>query len=350
MEAEEIETGLINATWLASFRNERGERVRYVLQRINEVVFGDPLDVMANVRTVTQHINQKVLRVKKDSSGQTLSLYPGRTGKSHVKGPGGGIWRCYNFIEGSRTYDVVENTRQAYQAGLAFGAFQDLVSDLSPEELVEVIPDFHHTPKRYQQLLDAVQEDRVGRVKEVSDELERIESMSGEIDRIVKLAETGELPLRVTHNDTKINNVLFDIASDEAVCVIDLDTVMPGLSLYDIGDLIRTSINPAEEDEADLSKVFMRMPIFEALVEGYLESAREVLNEIEIGLLPFAGKLLALELSMRFLADYLNGDSYFRVKHPLQNLHRTRTQLKLAEEVGKSEEAMCAYVKKVARG
>lgn len=348
VEATEIETGLINATWLATFRKESGDLQRYILQRINESVFGDPLDVMRNVEVVTRHINQKVLRVKKDSSGQTLNLYPGRSGKSHVEGPGGGIWRCYNFIEGCRTYDVVENPRQAYQAGLAFGAFQDLVSDLPAEKVIEVIPAFHNTPQRFQQLQAAVAADSVGRVHEVQDELARIEAMSDEMDRILRLQEEGQLPMRVTHNDTKINNVLFDIASDEAVCVIDLDTVMPGLALSDIGDLIRTSVNPAEEDEPDLSKVEMRMPIFEALVDGYLAAAGQVLTETEISLLPFSGKLLALELSMRFLADYLDGDRYFRVKHSRQNLDRARTQLKLAEEIAAVEEEMSAYVTKVA--
>lgn len=346
--AVEVETGLINATWIATYRSEGGREMRYILQRINESVFGDPLEVMRNVESVTRHINRKVMRVKKDSDGQTLSLYPGRGGESYVTGPGGGIWRCYNFIEGCRTYDVVESTRQAYQAGHAFGAFQDLVSDLDPHSIVEVIPDFHNTPRRYRQLLDAVTADSAGRAAEVCDELQRIEAMSGEMDRVIRMQEAGELPIRVTHNDTKINNVLFDIASDEAVCVIDLDTVMPGLSLYDIGDLIRTSINPAEEDEPDLSKVHMRMSIFEALIEGYLEAAGDSLTEAEIQLLPFSGKLLALELSMRFLADYLNGDQYFRVKHARQNLDRARTQLKLAEEIAHSEEAMNAYVKKVA--
>lgn len=346
--AEEVETGLINSTWIASYRNSRGKVARYILQRINESVFGNPLEVMQNVECVTRHINWKVLRVKKDFGGHTLSLYPGRGGKSYVTGPGGGIWRCYNYIEGCRTYDVVESTRQAYQAGYAFGAFQDLVSDLEPSDILEVIPDFHNTPQRYRQLLDAVDADSAGRVHEVKDELDRLEAMAGEMDRIVKALEAGELPMRVTHNDTKINNVLFDIKTDEAVCVIDLDTVMPGISLYDFGDLIRTATNPAEEDERDLSKVTMRMSIFEALVEGYLESARGVLSDTEISLLPFSGKLIAWELSTRFLADYLNGDQYFRVKREGQNLDRARTQLKLAEEIGHAEDAMNAYVKKVA--
>ena len=347
MGAEEVETGLINSTWLASFDSGRAKPARYILQRINESVFGDPLEVMSNVETVTRHINEKVLRVRKDSDGQTLNLYPGRGGQSFVEGPGGGIWRCYNFIEGCRTYDVVENTRQAYQAGHAFGAFQNLVSDLSAEDIVEVIPEFHNTPRRYQQLLDAVEKDAFDRVKNVADELKRIQKFEGEMDRITTLHEQGQLPVRVTHNDTKINNVLFDISTDEAVCVIDLDTVMPGLSLYDFGDLVRTSVNPAEEDERDLSQVEMRMSIFESLVEGYLEAAGGVLTDLEVELLPFSGKLLAIELAMRFLADYLNGDAYFRVKRDGQNLDRARTQLKLAEEIAKSEVAMGLYINKL---
>ncbi len=342
-----IETGLINSTWLVTYHSQSGEAVRYILQRINESVFGQPQEVMRNVAAVTRHINQKVLRVKRDASGQTLNLYPGRTGYSHVEGPQGGIWRCYNFIEGCRTYDVVENTRQAYQAGLAFGAFQDLVSDLPATQLSEVIPDFHHTPKRYQQLQNAVAADECGLVSEVRDELARIETMSGEMDRIVSLEEQGELPIRVTHNDTKINNVLFDVDSDEAVCVIDLDTVMPGLSLYDIGDLIRTSVNPAAEDEPDLSQVQVRMPIFEALIEGYLQSAGKGLSPLEIQLIPFSGKLLAVELGIRFLTDYLSKDSYFRVTHPQQNLFRARTQLKLAEELANAEQQMNACIQKL---
>lgn len=347
--AEEVETGLINSTWIATFETEQGTRPRYILQRINSSVFGDPMVVMSNVECVTRHINMKVMRVKKDSGGQTLSLYPDRHGKCFHKGPNGGIWRCYNFIEGCRTYDVVESTRQAYQAGHAFGAFLDLVSDLPATEVVEVIPNFHNTPQRYLQLREAVAADRMGRVAEVTKELALIESFAPELDRIARRAETGELPLRVTHNDTKINNVLFDIATDEAVCVIDLDTVMPGIALYDFGDLVRTATNPAEEDERDLSKVEMRLSIFESLVEGYLEAAEDVLTDQEVSLLAFSGKLIAIELGMRFLADHLNGDRYFRIKREGHNLDRARTQLRLASLIGEAEPKMNAFVAKLAR-
>lgn len=347
--AEEVETGLINSTWLATFETEQGSRSRYILQRINSSVFGDPMVVMSNVECVTRHINMKVMRVKKDSGGQTLNLYPDRRGQCYHKGPKGGIWRCYNFIEGCRTYEVVESTRQAYQAGHAFGAFLDLVSDLPAQEVVEVIPNFHNTPQRYLQLQEAVTADRAGRVGDVGEELALIESFALEMDRIARKSAAGELPVRVTHNDTKINNVLFDIATDEAVCVIDLDTVMPGIALYDFGDLVRTTTNPAEEDERDLSKVEMRMPIFESLVEGYLDAAGDVLTPQEIALLAFSGKLIALELGMRFLADHLNGDRYFRIKREGHNLDRARTQLRLASLIGEAEPKMNAFVAKLAR-
>ncbi len=347
---EEIETGLINSTYAVTFTKESKEQTRYIIQRINESVFGDPHVVMKNVAKVTRHINERVLRIKKDFGGHTLSLYPDREGKPYVEGPGGGVWRCYNYIEGCRTYDVVENTHQAYEAARAFGAFQHLVSGLDPSEIKEVLPDFHNTPQRLEHLRNTVGEDRVGRVSQVSKELAEIEAMSSDVSRIQDLLVSGKLPLRVTHNDTKINNVLFDIESDDAICVIDLDTVMPGVALYDFGDLVRTATNPAEEDERDLSLVKMRMSIFEALVSGYLETAHGVLVEDELELLPFSGRLISLELGMRFLTDFLNGDQYFKVKREGQNLDRARTQIRLAQEIQRQEKEMLSFVHKIAKG
>ncbi|MAT46376.1 MAG: mucin desulfatase [Verrucomicrobiaceae bacterium] len=346
---EEVKSGHINSTYLATYELEDGERRRYILQRINEKVFKDPLAVMRNVECVTSHINWKVLRKKRDLGGQTLSLYPHKTGRFYGYGEGGGIWRCYNYFEGCQTYDVVENTRQAYEAGHAFGAFQDLVSDLPPDEIVETIPDFHHTRKRYETLMEAVDRDPCGRVDGVERELEFVRRNEDVVDRLLQLREKGDLPLRITHNDTKINNVLFDMETDEAVCVIDLDTVMPGLSLYDFGDLVRTAINPVAEDERDLAKVEMRAGIFEALVEGYLASAGRVLNEAEVSQMAFSGRLISIELGMRFLTDHLNGDQYFRVHREHQNLDRARTQLRLAEQIANYEEPMSRFALKVAR-
>lgn len=345
---EQVESGHINSTYLATYELPDGAERRYILQRINEKVFKDPLAVMRNVECVTSHINWKVLRKKKDMGGQTLSLYPHKTGRFFVHGEGGGIWRCYNFFEGCQTYDVVENTRQAFEAGRAFGAFQDLVSDLPPEEIVETIPEFHHTRKRYEALMEAVDEDVCGRVAAVGPELEFVRSNEEVVDRLLDLKGRGAVPVRITHNDTKINNVLFDIETDEAVCVIDLDTVMPGLSLYDFGDLVRTAINPAAEDERDLDKVQMSLGVFEALVEGYLSSAGGVLTDVEIEHMAFSGCLISLELGMRFLTDHLNGDQYFRVHREGQNLDRARTQLRLAAQIAENEVRMNKFVHKVA--
>lgn len=348
LRGEEIESGHINSTYLATYELEDGSQRRYILQRINEKVFKDPLAVMRNVECVTSHINWKVMRKKRDMGGQTLSLYPHKTGRFYVPGDGGGVWRCYNYLEGCQTYDVVENTRQAFEAGHAFGAFQDLVSDLPPDEIVETIPDFHHTRKRYEALLVAVKEDACERVAEVTSELDFIHQNERVIDHLLNLQREGSVPLRITHNDTKINNVLFDVETDEAVCVIDLDTVMPGLSLYDFGDLVRTATNPAAEDEPELDKVEMRLPIFESLVEGYLSSAGGVLNEVEIENLAFSGRLITLELGIRFLTDHLNGDQYFRVQREGHNLDRARTQLRLAGLLADNEEEMKMFVQKVA--
>jgi len=302
IEGSEIDSGHINTTYMAVYQEPCGKISRYILQRINDYVFKDPLQVMQNVERVTRHINWKVLRTKQDLGGQTLHIYPARGGNSYARGEEGGIWRCYNFIEGCHTYDVVENTRQAYQAAKAFGSFQDLVSDMP---------------------LDAVTE-------------------------TVDLAEKGELPVRVTHNDTKLNNVMMDADTDEAVCVIDLDTVMPGLSLYDFGDLVRTATSPAEEDEKDLSKIEMRMPMFQALAEGYMDGC-DCLTPLEIEHLVTGGKLMTLEVGIRFFTDYLEGDVYFKTDYDDHNLVRARSQFKLLECIEEKEIEMKNFVSKVAK-
>ncbi len=346
---EEIESGHINTTYLASYQDDDGDVSRYILQRINEYVFPEPLVVMKNIERVTRHINRKVFRAKRDFGGQTLNLYPGRDGKNCVSGPAGGIWRCYNYIEGCRTYDVVENTRQAYQAAKAFGAFQDLVSDLPVEKVSVTIPGFHDTPARYARLLEAIEKDSHGRVESAKEEIDFIKSRESITGVLLDHLKAGRLVERVTHNDTKLNNVMIDEQTDEAVCVIDLDTVMPGLALYDFGDLVRAATSPVEEDEKDVSKVEMRMPMFEALLEGYLETARNFLTPLEIELLPFSAKLITMETGIRFLTDHLEGDVYFKTHHEGHNLDRCRTQLALVKSIEEQEEKMCSFVKKSSR-
>lgn len=348
VEGHEINSGHINTTYLATYVRDSGEQRRYILQRINEKVFTDPLAVMHNVECVTRHINWKVLRVKRDLGGQTLNLYPARGGKFYAKGEGAGIWRCYNFIEGCLTYDIVENTRQAYQAARAFGSFQDLVSDIPAEDILETIPDFHNTPRRYARLMELVESDPVGRLASVQDEIAFVKQRESLCSSLIKQLDAGELPQRITHNDTKLNNVMMDAETDEAVCVIDLDTVMPGLSSYDFGDLVRTATSPAAEDETDLSKVEMRMPMFEALAKGFIDGC-DCLTGKEIENLVTGGKVITLETGIRFLTDYLEGDLYFKTNHASHNLDRCRTQLRLVECIEEKEDAMEIFVKRISK-
>jgi len=331
---EELCNGHINTTYRACYRTEDGTEERYILQRINDQVFKDPAQVMRNVEKVTRHITWKIMRRRRDAAGQILTLYPARGGRSYIYLPEeGGVWRCYNNIEGTHTYDVVENTRQAYQAGYAFGSFQELISDMNPTDIKESIPNFHNTPKRYEALLASVAADVKGRVAECAEELALLEKWSPQFGRLVEMQAKGELPTRITHNDTKIGNVMLDEESDNAVCVIDLDTVMPGLALYDFGDMVRTATCVASEDEEDLSKVSMQMPFFESLAEGYLDAAHGFLTPQEVALLPFAGWLITAEIGMRFLTDYLDGDIYFRTDRENHNLARARNQFALAKSI-----------------
>ncbi len=347
---EEIKSGHINSTYCGSFRQADGSVRRYIFQSINRNVFKDPYAVMRNVERVTRHINNKVLRVKKALGGQTLSLFPTRTGDAWLEDDAGGVWRCYNFIEGCVTYDIVGNTRQASQAAHAFGSFQDLVSDLDATSICETIPDFHNTRKRFGRLLEVAAADPCGRLESVRAEFDFVCQREDLTGRLLDGIAAGSIPLRVTHNDTKINNVMIDAESDEAVCVIDLDTVMPGLVLYDFGDLVRSATSPAAEDERDLSKVQMQMPMFEALVEGYLDAASDFINEVEIENLAFAGKLMTLEVGIRFLTDHIEGDVYFKTHRPDHNLDRCRTQLRLVECIEAMEPEMNAFVRKVQKG
>ena len=345
---EELRNGHINTTYRACYRSEDGQEDRYILQRINDYVFKDPAQVMRNVEKVTRHITWKLLRRRKNAAGQTLNLFPARGGRNYIVLPEeGGMWRCYNNIEGTHTYDVVENIRQAYQAGYAFGSFQDLICDMNPEDIRESIPDFHNTPKRYADLLKSVEADVKGRVANCLPELELLKSWENRYSRITDMLASGELPTRITHNDTKINNVMLDEETDDAVCVIDLDTVMPGTVLYDFGDMVRTATCMAKEDEEDLSKVHMEMPFFESLAEGYLDAAHGFLTQKEVEFMPFSGWLITAEIGIRFLTDYLDGDLYFRTSKPDHNLIRARNQFKLAQSIDSQVISMGKYVRRL---
>jgi Ser/Thr protein kinase RdoA (MazF antagonist) len=337
-------SGHINDTYKVDIADGPGPS-RFVLQRINHNVFRRPDDLMANVERVCAHAYAKLLQAKKaDADRRTLRLIPTRAGKPWLVDAAGNRWRCYHFIEGATGHDVIRSAEQAYAAAKAFGAFQALLADLPGGRLNETIPDFHHTPSRFARFQQALAKDSHGRAAAAAPEIAFALARADEVSVVVDALRDGTLPERVTHNDTKLNNVLLDDVTQEGICVIDLDTVMPGSVLYDFGDLVRTSTSPAAEDETDLSKVRMQFPMFEALVKGYLESARGFLTPKEKELLPFAGKLITFEIGLRFLTDWLEGDVYFKIKRLTHNLDRARTQFKLVESIEAQLPAMQALV------
>jgi aminoglycoside phosphotransferase (APT) family kinase protein len=327
-------SGHINDTYCVVF-DQSGTQVRYLFQRINHLVFKNPVALMENVQRVTAHIAGK-LAGEPEASRRVLTVIPTQEGANYYREENGNYWRAYLFIEKARTYDTVESVTQAFEAAKAFGDFQKMLADLPAPRLHDTIPDFHHTPKRFAALEKAIEADSANRAKSARPEIDFALKHKGITARLL---DAG-LPERVTHNDTKFNNVMLDDAGHHGVCVIDLDTVMPGLALYDFGDMVRTTTSPAKEDERDLTKVVMQFPMFEALARGYLTSAGGFLTPAEKQHLAFAGKLITFEIGIRFLTDYLAGDTYFKVHREGHNLDRCRTQFRLVESIEQQEEPM----------
>lgn len=324
--------GNINDTYQVTY-DQGGIRLHYTLQRVNKTVFTEPEKVMENVDRVTRHMLNKIHSSNQATRKRTIRLLYARTGEPYVYDDQGELWRAYIFIEHARTYDVLESTDHAFKAARTFGEFQDDMVDLPGPRLHETIPNFHNTPLRFSKLQEVIKLDPCGRVKEVSEEIDFVMNRSSELGRLVELNQAGLLPERITHNDTKVNNILIDDVSGNGICVLDLDTVMPGLALYDFGDMVRSGTNSAEEDEQRLDRVQMRFDMFEALLRGYLAGAGSFLTPLEREELPFSGKLISMELGMRFLTDYLQGDTYFKTTRAKQNLDRCRTQFKLAKDM-----------------
>ena len=339
-------TGHINDTMQITC-DQGGARLHYILQRLNHHVFTQPEKLMENMARVTAHIQAKIERKKQLWQKRTVELLRTAEGKTLVTDEDGNYFRCYVFIENARTYDILETEGQAYQAARAFGSFQNDLADLPAPRLHDTIVDFHNTPKRLARLEKAVKEDKCGRLKEVQKELDFIMARGTETGRLLDMSAQGLFPERITHNDTKLNNVLIDDMTGQGLAVIDLDTTMPGLVHYDFGDMVRTGTSPAAEDELDLDKVTMRFPMFEALLRGYLESANEFLTPSEKAELPFAGKLITLENGIRFLTDYLEGDVYFKIHRERHNLDRCRTQLKLVASIEEQFDAMRKLLKEL---
>lgn len=338
-------SGHINDTYCAYY-DQAGLRIRYIHQRINHSIFKDPAALMENIQRVTSHALAKLIDEGcSEAYRRTLTCIPSIDNKAYATDSAGNYWRTYPFIERARTYDVLEKTTQAKEAARAFGAFQQLGADLPGDPLTETIPNFHNTKSRFEDLKTAIQEDSHGRARNVQKEIDWFLAREADASRVVDMLETGDIPIRVTHNDTKLNNVMLDDVTNEAVCVIDLDTTMPGSAVYDFGDMVRTATSPAAEDEKDVSKVTMRMEMFEALVQGYLNTANAFLTDNERSLLAFSGKLLTLECGSRFLTDHLNGDTYFKIHRDGHNLDRTRTQIALVESIEQQMDAMESMVK-----
>jgi aminoglycoside phosphotransferase (APT) family kinase protein len=343
--------GHINDTYAVEAKcsvDGRRAMKRFVLQRINTNVFRDPRQLVNNnIRKVTEKQRAAVADHGGDPSRECLKLVPTDGGDYLLQHEqDASFWRCYDFIEGACTYEFIPDDARgrdlARQAGRTFGEFHLQLDGLSAEDLHETIPQFHHTPHRFEQLEAAVAADAAGRVKDCGPEIEYALSLQSMAPRLIDAMMTGELPVRVCHNDTKINNVMFDFTGpkDRAMTVIDLDTVMAGTMLYDFGDLVRSSTWPGPEDEQDPSNVYVSIDLFAALVEGWLEGAGAIMTKIEIEQMVFAGKLMTYNVGLRFLADYLSGDKYFATQRPGQNLDRARVQFAMIQNMERKSVAM----------
>ena len=333
-------SGHINDTY-AVVIDQAGSPIRYIIQRINHNVFKDPPGLMSNVERVTAHIRRKLEAAAADQiSRRVLTLVPALDGKRWYTDAEGNHWRCHFFIERAKSYDQIEAPRQAFEAARAFGEFQEQLADLPAPRLHDTIPNFHHTRSRFDTLRQAIEQDACNRAAGVKAGIEFALTHEPLVDVLLNLQARGLLPERVTHNDCKLSNVMLDDTTGQGVCVIDLDTVMPGLTLYDFGDLCRTATCPTSEDERDLSKVEMRMEMFDALVGGYLASAGGFLNPVEKDHLVFCAKLITFEIGIRFLADHLAGDRYYKVHRPGQSADRARVQFKMVESFERNDSAM----------
>ena len=336
-EAERYGAGHINdtfAVWAADHSR------RWILQRINTDTFTDPAGLMENVTGVTSYLRREILARGGDPDRETLNVVPTREGKPYYTDCEGGAWRAYLFVEGTVCLQKVENERDFYTVAETFGNFQNQLAGYPAATLHETIARFHDTPNRYANFEKALAADVMGRAKDVGPEIAFIRAREADCRVLVDQLAAGVLPLRVTHNDTKLNNVLIDQATGKGICVIDLDTVMPGLSAYDFGDSIRFGANDCAEDEPDQSKVHFSLHLYEVFARGYLAAAGSAMTEAERRSLPWGAKLMTLECGIRFLTDYLEGDHYFKISRPAQNLDRARTQFTLVEGMEREFDAM----------
>jgi hypothetical protein len=333
--------GHINDTYLVET-----DRDKYILQRINTQIFGNPDELMSNILGVTTHLKDKIREQGGDDKRQTLTVIKTADGKLYYRDENRNVWRMYLFIKDSVCLERAEGSRDFYESGVAFGRFQELLSDYDAGSLYATIPDFHNTPKRCEDFERSVVKDICGRAQSVLSEIEFVRERKEKMARGQRLLVEKKLPLRVTHNDTKLNNIMMDKKTGKTLAIIDLDTVMPGLSIYDFGDSIRFGANTACEDERDLSKVSLDMELFEAYAEGFIKGAVGGLTKEESSELVYGAWNMTMECGMRFLTDYLAGDTYFKTSREGQNLDRARNQFALARDMEEKEEEMKRVIRR----
>ncbi len=340
--------GHINRSFFVNTVDENGVKHKYTMQRINKSIFKRPDQVMSNIVNVTEFLRKKIAAEGGDTTRETLTMLKNKIdGKHYYIDEENEYWRMYIYIRDTVSYDIIENSEQFKSSGYAFGKFQRQLADFPADTLYETIPNFHNTVSRYADFLEAVKNDKAGRAASVQEEIKFITDRKDKYSLIVDGIKSGDLPLRVTHNDTKLNNVMMDEKTGKAICVIDLDTIMPGSALYDFGDSIRFGASSALEDEKDLSKVYVRLDMFEEYLKGFIEGVgKGALTENELRSLPIGAYMMTIETGMRFLGDYLNGDVYFAVHRDGHNLDRARTQLKLISDMESKMDQMNAIVAK----
>lgn len=342
---ENYGNGHINDTLLLTFQEEK-EVYQIVLQHMNQHIFKQPVKLMENVMNVTTYLRRYMEEHGGDPARETLHFVTDKDGRPYYCDSQGEYWRAYRYIDHVDCYDLVENPEDFYQSGIAFGSFQRRLAEYPAESLHEIIEGFHDTRARFQVFKQAVEEDVCGRAQIVQKEIQFVMDHEPLANVFAELLEKKEIPLRVTHNDTKLNNVLIDKDTRKGICVIDLDTVMPGLAMNDFGDAIRFGASTALEDEVDLTKVSCSMELYEAFTKGFIEGCGGRLTEKEIELMPMGAKVMTYECGMRFLTDYLQGDVYFKIHRENHNLDRCRTQFKLVEDMEQKWDIMCEIVQK----
>lgn len=340
-----LNNGHINNTYLLSYP-EKSES--YIIQNINTYVFKNPEYIMQNIKHVTSFIKQKYIASGVIPHGRVLEFLNAKDGNNFCYDDDGLFWRAYKFVDNSSTYDLIDSPDLLYNVGAGFGEFQRLLIDFPIGKLHETIPNFHNTKLRMKDFFEAVAQDEAGRASFVQKEINFFRERAELASRLIDMQENGTLPLRVTHNDTKANNILIDNTTGKAVCVIDLDTVMPGLTAYDFGDAIRYAANTEAEDSTEFSKVALNFDYYKAFAKGFITASKGHFTKAEIESMAWGARIITIELASRFLADYLNGDKYFKIHRPNHNLDRAKNQIALALDMEKHFDRMCEIIESYA--